>query len=157
MNKWQGLCLISMLLTGHFMVMASTDNNILSHDQQKNEQAKIIETPTDLGEGLILNRSMTRFGHRFYREFVIDYQDIGGMVSHGGLTIIEKATARSGSVITITHNRKVIFKTVISPANNNIDEQAEIAARKVAQILKQQQQQAGWGQWLDPDLASDEF
>ncbi|WP_298769554.1 CsgE family curli-type amyloid fiber assembly protein [uncultured Shewanella sp.] len=137
--------------------MSSVLGNTLTNELQKNNQENGIEPEANLGDGLILNRSMTRFGHRFYREFVIDYQDIGGTVTHGGLTIIEKATARDGSLITITHNRKVIFKTVISPANNNIDEQAKIAATKVDQMLKRQQQQAGWGQWLDPDLASDEF
>ncbi|MCL1123634.1 curli production assembly/transport protein CsgE [Shewanella surugensis] len=85
---------------------------------------------------MILNRSMTRFGHRFYREFVIDYQDIGGTIIHGGLSIIENATARSGRLITITHNRKVIYKVVISPGNSNLDEQAELAAKRVVQILK---------------------
>ena len=112
---------------------------------------------TDLIDGLILNRAMTRFGHRFYREFVADYRDIGGMAQHSGLTIVEQATARSGSKISILHNRKPIYITVVSPASRNIDEQALAAAKWVNQKLTQNQKQASWAQFLDPDLAPDEF
>ncbi|MGS0727771.1 CsgE family curli-type amyloid fiber assembly protein, partial [Shewanella sp. 0m-11] len=72
---------------------------------------------TDLIDGLILNRAMTRFGHRFYREFVAAYRDIGGVAQHSGLTVVEQATARSGSKISILHNRRPIYITVVSPAS----------------------------------------
>ncbi|WP_231847860.1 curli production assembly/transport protein CsgE [Shewanella violacea] len=111
----------------------------------------------DLVDGLILNRAMTRVGHRFYREFVSAYRDIGGMSSHSGLSIVERATARSGSKVTIFHNRKPIYITVVSPASRNIDGQAAAAASRVNQILKQNKKQASWAQFLNPDLAPDEF
>ena len=112
---------------------------------------------TDLVDGLILNRAMTRFGHRFYREFVSAYRDINGMSEHSGLTIVEQATARSGSKILVLHNRKPIFVTFVSPASRNIDEQADMAAKRVNVSLLQYQQQAQWNAFSDPDLASDEF
>jgi len=131
---------------------------------QKNQEAKardisdaIPRRETDLIDGLILNRAMTRFGHRFYREFVAAYRDIGGETVHSGLTIEEKATARSGSIITIFNNRKRIFVTVVSPASRNIDKQALSAATRIDQILKQNKKQASWAQFLNPDLAADEF
>ena len=111
----------------------------------------------DLVDGLILNRAMTRFGHRFYREFVSAYRDMGGMTDHSGLTIVEQATARSGSKITILHNRKPIFITVVSPASRNLDLQASAAAVKVDMLLKQSKKQANWLSISDPDLAPDEF
>ncbi|MGS0681399.1 curli production assembly/transport protein CsgE [Shewanella sp. 125m-7] len=123
----------------------------------KNTSDQPPKIETDLIDGLILNRAMTRFGHRFYREFVAAYRDIGGMAEHSGLTIVEQATARSGSKISILHNRKPIYITVVSPASRNIDEQALGAAKYVNQKLKQNRKQAGWSQFLDPDLASDEF
>ncbi|WP_260865045.1 curli production assembly/transport protein CsgE [Shewanella sp. KCT] len=46
---------------------------------------------SDLIDGLILNRAMTRVGHRFYREFVAAYRDIGGMTEHGGRPFIPYA------------------------------------------------------------------
>nr|WP_283165131.1 curli production assembly/transport protein CsgE [Shewanella aquimarina] len=112
---------------------------------------------SDLIDGLILNRAMTRVGHRFYREFVAAYRDIGGMTEHGGLSIVELATARSGSKISVLHNRKPIFVTVVSPAGRQLDKLAEQVARRVDSILKQNKKQASWAQWLDPDLAPDEF
>ena len=112
---------------------------------------------TDLVDGLILNRAMTRFGHRFYREFVSAYRNINGMSDHSGLTIVEQATARSGSKILVLHNRKAIFITFVSPASRNLDEQADMAAKRVNVSLLQYQQQAQWNAFSDPDLASDEF
>nr|WP_237732927.1 curli production assembly/transport protein CsgE [Shewanella schlegeliana] len=111
----------------------------------------------DLIDGLILNRAMTRFGHRFYREFVAAYRNIGGVVQHSGLTIVEQATARSGSKISILHNRRPIYITVVSPASRNIDEQALAAAARVNKKIEQNQRKASWAQFLDPDLAPDEF
>ncbi|MCG9755485.1 curli production assembly/transport protein CsgE [Shewanella insulae] len=112
---------------------------------------------SDLIDGLILNRAMTRVGHSFYREFVAAYRDIGGMTDHGGLSIVELATARSGSKISVLHNRKPIFVTVVSPASRQLDKLAEQVARRVDNILKRNKKQASWAQWLAPDLAPDEF
>ncbi|AZG75195.1 curli production assembly/transport component CsgE [Shewanella livingstonensis] len=111
----------------------------------------------DLIDGLILNRAMTRFGHRFYREFVSAYRDINGMSNHSGLTVVEQATARNGSKILVLHNRKPIFVTFLSPASRNIDAQANMAAKRVNASLLQYQQQARWAALSDPDLAPDEF
>ncbi|MCT8986135.1 curli production assembly/transport protein CsgE [Shewanella phaeophyticola] len=111
----------------------------------------------DLIDGLILNRAMTRFGHRFYREFVSAYRDINGMNNHNGLTVVEQATARSGSKILVLHNRKPIFITFVSPASRSLDAQADVAARRVNDLLLQYQQQSKWSAFSDPDLASDEF
>ncbi|MGX9460736.1 curli production assembly/transport protein CsgE [Shewanella sp. A14] len=112
---------------------------------------------TDLIDGLILNRAMTRFGHRFYREFVSAYRDINGTTDHSGLTVVEQATARSGSKILVLHNRKPVFVTVLSPASRNIDKQAIVAAKRVDSMLMQYQQQVKWSAFFDPDLAPDEF
>lgn len=111
----------------------------------------------DLIDGLILNRAMTRFGHRFYREFVSAYRDINGMSNHSGLTVVEQATARSGSKILVLHNRKPVFVTFLSPASRNIDAQANMAAKRVNASLLQYQQQVRWAAFSDPDLAPDEF
>ncbi|MCL1093727.1 curli production assembly/transport protein CsgE [Shewanella kaireitica] len=111
----------------------------------------------DMINGLILNRTMTRVGHRFYREFVAAYRGLNTEADHLGLTIEEKATARSGSIISIYNNRKKIFITAVSPASRNLDQQAKTAASRVNTILKQNKKQASWAQFLNPDLAADEF
>ncbi|WP_372943285.1 curli production assembly/transport protein CsgE [Shewanella sp.] len=111
----------------------------------------------DLIDGLILNRAMTRLGHRFYREFVSAYRDINGLNNHNGLTVVEQATARNGSKILVLHNRKPIFITFVSPASRSLDAQADMAAKRVNDLLLQYQQQSKWSAFSDPDLASDEF
>gem|GEM_PF-4571350 len=47
--------------------------------------------------------------------------------------------------------------TVVSPARHNIDKQALSAATRIDQILKQNNKQASWDQFLNPDLAADAF
>ncbi|MEZ9593750.1 curli production assembly/transport protein CsgE [Shewanella sp. 10N.261.52.F9] len=148
---WVCLLLLAPCIAAEELVLADQDKKAKS----TSDIPPKIET--DLIDGLILNRAMTRFGHRFYREFVADYRDIGGMAQHSGLTVVEQATARSGSKISILHNRKPIYITVVSPASRNIDEQALAAAKWVNQKLTQNQKQASWAQFLDPDLAPDEF
>lgn len=151
MIRW-ALCLV--LLCSWVNAEEITINQSIAATSTSDTPPKV---ETDLIDGLILSRAMTRFGHRFYRQFVADYRDIGGVTRHSGLTVVEQATARSGSKISILHNRKPIYITVVSPASRNIDEQAMSAAKYVNQKLKQHQKQASWAQFLDPDLAPDEF
>lgn len=140
------------------VIAQSTDTHISVKEtpvQDISDNKPKIES--DLIDGLILNRTMTRFGHRFYKEFVMDYRNIGGMTDHDGLTIKEQASARNGSRMTILHNRKPVFVTVVSPASRNIDAQAKSAASYVDKVLRQQRDQAAWSSLMDPDLAADEF
>ncbi|WP_228768498.1 curli production assembly/transport protein CsgE [Shewanella sp. TC10] len=138
---------------------SATDKNL-----QKKIQARPIDisdaiprTENDLIDGLILNRAMTRLGHRFYRDFVSSYRDIGGDTKHSGITVIEQATARSGSKILIQQNRKTIFVTFVSPISRNIDAQASYAAKKVNATIKKVNERALLGNFFDPDLAPDEI
>ncbi|CAM4186749.1 curli production assembly/transport protein CsgE [Shewanella aquimarina] len=155
-----------MKYVGRLLLLAAFSGPVYCQGPDVDEGSKMAaqstsDTPprleSDLIDGLILNRAMTRVGHRFYREFVAAYRDIGGMTEHGGLSIVELATARSGSKISVLHNRKPIFVTVVSPAGRQLDKLAEQVARRVDSILKQNKKQASWAQWLDPDLAPDEF
>lgn len=151
MSRWP---LVLFLCCSSLYAQEITLNKSLTVNSTSDKPPRV---ETDLIDGLILNRAMTRFGHRFYRQFVADYRDIGGVTRHSGLTIVEQATARSGSKISILLNRKPVYITVVSPASRNIDEQAMSAAKYVNQKLKQQQKQASWTRFLDPDLAADEF
>lgn len=151
---------------GRYILLAAlsfpclADDNMAESDSALLKQSISDAVPhreSDLIDGLILNRAMTRVGHRFYREFVAAYRDMGGITEHSGLSIVERATARNGSKLSILLNRKPIFVTIVSPASRHLDKQAESAAVRVNQLLKQNQNQAVWAQWLDPDLAPDEF
>ncbi|MBR9727191.1 curli production assembly/transport protein CsgE [Shewanella intestini] len=166
--------LLAIIVISHFCVLADPINVSPAKQPEKTGQADDKYLPqqqdqtvnisdatprkeTDLVDGLILNRAMTRLGHRFYRDFVSAYRDINGTALHTGLTVKEYATARSGSKISILHNRKPIFVTFVSPASRNIDEQALGAAQRVDNVLKQHQRQTKWSAFTDPDLAPDEI
>ncbi|MGL4639618.1 MAG: CsgE family curli-type amyloid fiber assembly protein [Shewanella sp.] len=107
--------------------------------------------------GLILNRTMTRLGYNFYREFVSSYRDIGGLNDHSGLTVVEQATARDGSKISILHSRKPVLMTVVSPVSRNIEAQAVAAAKRIDQQLRQLKNQNQWLGFENPDLAPEEY
>lgn len=150
--------LLGALLFGN--VALASDEGMILPSQAAEGQATSDAKPrneADLIDGLILNRAMTRMGHRFYREFVGAWRDIGGTGEHAGLTVVEQATARSGSKISVLHNRKAVYVTVVSPASRQIDAQAMAAAKRVDEVLRQQKQQAVWQAMADPDMAADEF
>ncbi|MCL1039299.1 curli production assembly/transport protein CsgE [Shewanella submarina] len=155
MGECRYLVLLFLLLVKPLQASDETLLKAKPHEADINDSKPKIEA--DLIDGLILNRTMTRFGHRFYKEFVMDYRNIGGMTDHDGLTIKEQASARNGSRMTILHNRKPVFVTVVSPASRNIDAQAKSAASYVDKVLRQQRDQAAWSSLMDPDLAADEF
>lgn len=155
-----------MIVFGRLLLLAAISAPVYCQVPDVEERSRLAAQSTsdaapsqesDLIDGLILNRAMTRVGHRFYREFVAAYRDIGGMTDHGGLSIVELATARSGSKISVLHNRKPVFVIVVSPASRQLDKLALQSAKRIDAILKQNKQQASWAQWLDPDLAPDEF
>ncbi|WP_227006655.1 curli production assembly/transport protein CsgE [Shewanella donghaensis] len=138
---------------------SATDKNIQKAPALKplDISDAIPKNEKDLIDGLILNRAMTRLGHRFYRQFVGAYRDIGGNSKHSGLTVVEQATARSGSKILIQQNRKTIFVTFISPISRNMDDQVNYAAKRVNAAVIKKNEQAILGALFDPDLAPDEI
>lgn len=88
-------------------------------------------------DGLVLDRTFTRFGQGFYNEFTRLRSD-EDPDARENLTIHERPTARWGSLIWITHNRKVIFKTALSPGRNQQEQSAKLAWSQVRQTLEQQ-------------------
>ncbi len=152
---------VILLLLASLEVMAAvplvTEAKAIHRLQTQSIDDAALKDETDMINGLILNRTMTRVGHRFYREFVGAYRSLNAEADHLGLTIEEKATARNGSIISIYNNRKKIFITAVSPASRNLDQLAQAAASRVNTIVKQNKNQASWAKFLNPDLAEDEF
>ncbi|MGL4933440.1 MAG: curli production assembly/transport protein CsgE [Aeromonas sp.] len=89
-------------------------------------------------DGLVLDRTFTRIGQGFYNEFT-RLRDDEDPDARENLTIHERPSARWGSQIWITYNRKVIFKTALSPGRNQQEQSAKLAWSQVRQVLEQQQ------------------
>ncbi|WP_163932841.1 CsgE family curli-type amyloid fiber assembly protein [Paraferrimonas sp. SM1919] len=105
---------------------------------------------------LIINQTMTRLGQSFYRKFSLEFQALGS-IKHQGISVRERPTASSGSFIEILNNRKIIFRTQVSPASKNIDHKAKQVAGAVFDFLQSQNKQSQWQHLLEPDLGRDEI
>lgn len=111
----------------------------------------------ELIKEVYIDRTTTRFGQYFFKNFVSAYKNNGGPESHGGLAVYEKPSARRGSKITVIRNRKILFTTFLSPTSRDIERRAEQAGISVAQQIQKIQAMSMLEAFIDPDLAADEF
>lgn len=82
-------------------------------------------------EGLIIDRTMTRLGKDFYFSFsMIMNNEYGDLEVN--LTIAERPTALSGSIITIYHFDRILYRTALSP----VRQQAELKAEEAMYAVK---------------------
>ena len=129
MRTWL-LCL--WLISGALAANEGDANTPLESLQPEQESDRI-----EIG-GLVIDRTFTRFGQVFYHHFSRLREDEDPNAREN-ITIHERPTARWGSLIWITHNRKVIFKTALSPGRNQQEQSAKLAWSQVRQTLEQQQ------------------
>lgn len=87
-------------------------------------------------DGLVLDRTLTRMGHDFFREFVTRLGAEDGVPGFS-LTVREKVSAQWGSVVTVEANDEVIFQTPLRPKGDGPGETAERAAAATAEFLLQ--------------------
>ncbi len=84
--------------------------------------------------GLIIDRTMTRLGEDFYSSFSQLLND-----KHEGfnenLTVTERPTAFSGSIIGIEHLGQVIYRTALSPGRRQANEKAQEAVRVIGSYI----------------------
>lgn len=104
--------------------------------------------------GLIVNRTMTRFGQDFYSIFSQFIADKASSENEN-LSITERATALSGSIISIRHGQKIIYRTALSPARSQIEFKAKQAVDAVDKYLLQWKIQQHFQDTFD--LAKDEI
>lgn len=100
--------------------------------------------------GLIITRAVTSVGQKFCRDFSEHWTD-----NKINLIIVERPSARWGSIMTIRYNQDIVFQTIVSPVMRNYDAviiqavasvQEEIQKRIINQALLQ-----------TGDLSSDEY
>ena len=84
--------------------------------------------------GIIVDRTITRLGDDFYFFFSQSlnesYPDL-----QENLTVKERPTALSGSIIEVQHSRKTIFRTALSPGRRQAKERAADATRVVGNYI----------------------
>jgi curli production assembly/transport component CsgE len=85
-------------------------------------------------DALVLDRTLTRIGHDFFREFVARLGAEEG-IPGVSLTIREKVSAQWGGVITVEANDQVIYTAPLRPKSGGIAEIVEQAAGATADFL----------------------
>ena len=128
MRTWL-LCL--WLISGALAANEGDANTPLESLQPEQESDRI-----EIG-GLVIDRTFTRFGQVFYHHFIRLREDEDPNAREN-ITIHERPTARWGSLIWITHNRKVLFRTALSPVRSQGEAAAQQAWVQVNEILQQQ-------------------
>ena len=100
--------------------------------------------------GLIITRAVTSVGQKFCRDFSEHWTD-----NKINLIIVERPSARWGSIMTIRYNQDIVFQTIVSPVMRNYDSVITQAVASVQEeiqkrIINQALLQTG-------DLSSDEY
>ncbi|MGR6831959.1 curli production assembly/transport protein CsgE [Aliivibrio wodanis] len=85
-------------------------------------------------DGLIIDRTLTRLGRDFYVAFSMKMNSKYDGIDVN-LTVKERPTALSGSIIGVYHFDKVIYRGALSPGQRQADEKAEQAIGAVNQYI----------------------
>ncbi|OCH47276.1 curli production assembly/transport protein CsgE [Aliivibrio fischeri] len=112
-------------------------------------EKKTIDEVQDLIEidGLIIDRTITRLGRDFYSAFSMKVNNKYNNLEVN-LTVKERPTALSGSIITVVHFERIIYRSSLSPGQREADEKAEQAVQSINQYLVK---------WKAEKLFSDTF
>ena len=111
------------------------DSKPIENGPSLESKAKQFSDFTEVG-GLIIDRTMTRFGEDFYSNFSQLLNDRYDNLDEN-LTVSERPTALSGSIISIHHRNKLIYRTALSPGRRQAEEKAQQALRAVnAHIIR---------------------
>jgi len=93
-------------------------------------------TLDDLKEisGVVIDRTMTRLGEDFYSLFSQKLNDEFEDLEEN-LTVKERPTALSGSIITVFHRQAIIYRTAVSPGRDQIEAKVDDAIKAVSSYV----------------------
>lgn len=84
--------------------------------------------------GVVLDRTMTRHGEDFYSLFSQKLNDEFEDLEEN-LTVKERPTALSGSIITVFHRQTIIYRTAVSPGRDQIEAKVDDAIKTVSSYV----------------------
>lgn len=99
-------------------------------------EKKQIDEVQDLIEidGLIIDKTITRLGRNFYSAFSMKVNNKYNNLEVN-LTVKERPTALSGSIVTVVHFERIIYRSSLSPGQRKAEEKAEQAVQSINQYL----------------------
>lgn len=107
-------------------------------------------------DGLVIDRTLTPPGHDFYDHFVATWRDMAAAeLRRANLVVTERPSIRSGSVLSIEHNHRIIFRTFLQPRRADMKPLAEKAAQVAQMSIINHARNAAL--WVNGDLSGDGF
>ena len=105
--------------------------------------------------GFTIDNTITRVGHDFYR-YLGEYRTLNYSNSSSyNLVVHERPSARWGSLIWVTENRKTVYRQFIQPRSSDFKALAKKAARQIHDSISQKKITSLFADRFD--LETDEF
>lgn len=79
--------------------------------------------------GLIIDNTITRFGHDFHRYLSFNLQDASDL--EGDLVVRERPSARWGSLVWVEYGQRTVYRRFLQPNVAEIEAIADEAARLI--------------------------
>lgn len=145
------------MLTSLFMHQAfsadkSFDKSLKLGDEQAIEKGAPLITDDGV-YGVIVDQTITVIGRDFYQVFSSQWRDVKGS-NDINITINERPNARTGSLVTIKADRKVIYRRFLPPARANIIAAVNQAIRSASKNIEKNKIEK---LFRNPDLGADEI
>ncbi|MBX9753271.1 MAG: curli production assembly/transport protein CsgE [Pseudomonadaceae bacterium] len=86
--------------------------------------------------GFIVDNTISRFGHDFYRYFSDRLRDTSALDFN--LVIRERPSARWGSLVWVEHENRTLFRSFLQPNASELKQLAEQAADQVQDSIAKQ-------------------
>ncbi|MCG8427995.1 MAG: curli production assembly/transport protein CsgE [Chromatiales bacterium] len=122
-SKLNPACALLLLLVAIPSIATEIDTEVID------DTASLDEIP-----GIVIDRTVTRVGRDFYRDFT-NYRQFNNPNSRYSLTVFERPSARWGSLIWIEYRSRQVFKIFLNPGRTNYKEIAEQTAKQIEEKL----------------------
>lgn len=113
--------------------------NCLANDTKPLENGPPLENKDSLEsldslteiDGIIIDRTLTHLGEQFYSLFSQKMSDKFENLAEN-LTVKERPTALSGSIMSVYHRQNLIYRTAISPGRSQIEQRVDDAISAIS-------------------------
>ncbi|MGR5062153.1 CsgE family curli-type amyloid fiber assembly protein [Photobacterium sp. DNB22_13_2] len=116
-------------------VSFANDNKPLENGPplESKDSLESLDSLTEI-DGIIIDRTFTHLGEQFYSLFSQKMSDKFENLAEN-LTIKERPTALSGSIMSVYHRQNLIYRTAISPGRSQIEQRVDDAIREISNYV----------------------
>ena len=151
-NIIKGFVLVLLFIPQVFAEQSTFDQSAQVGDEEVIEKGKPVIVDDGIN-GLVVDQTITVIGRSFYQAFSDAWRDVKDS-NDVNVTVNERPSARTGSLVTIEVDRKVVFRRFLPPARANIVSAANQAIAAAARNAKKNKLDK---LFRNPDLGADEI